>query len=94
MWVWSIGGMIPAQEDKYSQRNLLHCNIVQHKLYMNWSGKESGFVVGKKVEHSQQIKVVLLTILVNKDLALSFALKNKTLYFFDSWSVIEQGRRE
>lgn len=60
MWVWSIGGMIPTQEDKYSQRNLLQ----------NWSGKESGFVVAKEVERSQQIKVILLTILVNKDMAL------------------------
>jgi hypothetical protein len=40
--------------------------------YTNWSGKESGFVLGKIVEDSQQIKV-LVAILVNKDLAFSFA---------------------
>jgi hypothetical protein len=56
MWVRSIGGMIPTQKDKYAYKNLLHCNFVQHKSYMNWPGKESGFVLAEKVEHSQQIK--------------------------------------
>jgi len=41
-------------------RNLLHCSFVQHKAYMKWLEKESGFVLGKKVEHSQKIKVVLI----------------------------------
>jgi hypothetical protein len=65
---------------KYSQKNLLHCNFVQHKSYLNWPGKESGSPLGKKVEHAQQIKLVLNTILVYKDL--SFALKNKSVYIF------------
>jgi hypothetical protein len=56
---------------------LVHCNFVQHQSYMNWPGKESGFMFGKKVEHSQQIKVLIT--LVNRDLTLSFALKNKTV---------------
>jgi len=61
MWVKSIGGMIPTQEN--SLRKICSTAPLSNtnpKSYMNWPGKESGFVLHKKVQHSQQIIVIVI----------------------------------